>query len=146
MRLSRFVLACAVLLVVSLAWNGLLHLVLLRGVEAAARALYRTDLADRLWLSLAGAAAVVVLFVAGYRRFARVGSAREAAGYGLSFALVAGALVDLNQYVLFPIPGRLACLWFLGGLVEFTAYGLIVRAVVPPLSRAAAASPVGRGA
>ncbi len=140
MRLRRFLLACAVLFVVALAWDGALHLVLLREAEAAVRPLYRSDLADRTWLSLVAAAAVVVLFVLGYRRFARVGSVREAAGYGLFFALVAGVLVDLNQYVLLPLPGRLACLWFLGGLVEFTLYGLIVRAVDRP-----AAGPERRG-
>ena len=74
-------------------------------------------------------------FLVGYRRFARSGSVREAAGYGLVFALVAGVLVDLNQYVLFPIPGRLTCLWFLGGVVEFTLYGVILRWVEPLVTR-----------
>ncbi len=135
MGVRRFLLACAALFAVALAWNGLLHLVVLRAAEAAVRPLYRPDLADRMWLSLVAAAALVVLFVWGYRRFARAGSVREAAGYGLFFALVAGVLVDLNQYVLFPIPGRLACLWFLGGVVEFTLYGLIVRRLVRPAAR-----------
>ena len=135
MRLRRFLVACFVLFVVALAWNGLLHLVLLRDAETAMRPLYRTDLADRMWLSLLMAAAMVVLFVVGYRRFARSGSVRESAGYGLFFALVAGVLVDLNQYVLFPIPGRLTCLWFLGGVVEFTLYGVILRWVEPPVTR-----------
>lgn len=135
MRLRRFLVACFVLFVVALAWNGLLHLVLLRDAETAMRPLYRPDLADRMWLPLLAAAAMVVLFVVGYRRFARSGSVREAAGYGLFFALVAGVLVDLNQYVLFPIPGRLTCLWFLGGVVEFTLYGVIVRRLVRPAAR-----------
>jgi hypothetical protein len=79
---------------------------------------------------------MVVLFVWGYSRFARVGSVREALGYGVFFALFAGVLVDLNQYVLFPIPGWLAVLWFLGGLVEFIVYGIILSRFFPVASGA----------
>lgn len=139
MRIGRFFLACSLLYVAALAWNGLLHLVLLRDAEAAVRAVYRPDLADRMWLSLLVAAATVVVFAGGYRRFARTGSLSEGVGYGLFFACVAGVLVDFNQFVLLPIPGRLACVWFLGALVEFTVYGLIVRSVDPPMIRAGTA-------
>jgi len=132
MRVKRFVLACLVLFVVAIAWNGLVHLVLLRSADAVVRHLYRPNLADRMWLSLLVTAGVVVLFVWGYSRFARTGSVREAVGYGTFFALLAGVLVDLNQYVLFPIPGWLALLWFVGGLVEFIVYGIIVSRVYPP--------------
>ncbi len=47
------------------------------------------------------------------------------------FALVAGALVDLNQYVLFPIPASVALQWFAAGLIEFTCYGAIVSRLLP---------------
>jgi hypothetical protein len=133
MRVRRFVLACLVLFVVAIAWNGLVHLVLLRSADAVVRHLYRPDLADRMWLSLLVTAGMVIMFVWGYSRFARTSSIREAVGYGIFFALLAGVLVDLNQYVLFPIPGWLALLWFLGGLAEFIVYGIIVSRVYPPL-------------
>jgi len=132
MRVKRFVIACVVLFVVAIAWNGLVHLALLRSADALVRHLYRPDLADRMWLSLVVTAAMVVAFVWGYGRFARVGSVREAVGYGAFIAILAGVLVDLNQYVLYPIPGWLAFVWFLGGLVEFILYALIIRVMVPP--------------
>jgi hypothetical protein len=132
MRVKRFVLACSVLFVLAIAWNGLVHLVLLRSANAVVRHLYRPDLADRMWLSLLVTAAMVVVFVWGYSQFARVGSFREAVGYGTYFAIIAGVLVDLNQYVLYPIPGWLALLWFLGGLVEFNVYAIIVNRLYPP--------------
>jgi uncharacterized membrane protein len=134
MGIKRFVRACLVLFVVAVAWNGVVHLVLLRRADAVVRPLYRPDLADRIWLSLLVTAFVVVLFVWGYGRFARNGSVPEAVGYGAFFALIAGVLVDLNQYTLFPIPGWLALLWFLCGLVEFIVYGLIVRRLCRPAS------------
>jgi hypothetical protein len=51
--------------------------------------------------------------------------------YGLFFAAVAGLLVDVNQYVLYPIPGSLAWTWFAGGVVEFCLYGALVSWLYP---------------
>lgn len=124
-RGARFALACAVLFVAALAWNGVLHLVVLRGAEAELARLYRPDLADRMGLALLVTAAIAVIFVLGYSGFARTGTLGEGARYGVFFALVAGVLADLNQWVLYPIPGRLALAWFAGGVAEFVLYGIL---------------------
>ena len=135
MRTRRFLLACAVLLLVAIAWNAFVHLVVLRAANASVQHLRRPDLAQKIWLSLLLTAGIVIVFVWGYGRFARDGSLREGLKYGLFFALLAGLLVDLNQYVLFPIPAVVAVQWFLGGLVEFSLYGLIVARLCPPCDR-----------
>jgi len=126
MPLKRVAIASSVLFLVAIAWGSLVHLVLLRSANAVIQGLYRPDLADRVWWSLLVIAGMVVVFVLGYSRFARVGSVREGIGYGLFFAVFTGVFVDLNQYVMFPIPGWLAFLWFLGGLVEFSVCGIIL--------------------
>jgi hypothetical protein len=125
MLTRRFWLTCGVLVPVAIAWNGFLHLVVLRAANASVEHLRRPDLADKAWLSLVLTAGIVMAFVLGYRRCARTGSWREGLSYGLGFALVAGLLVDLNQYVLYPIPARVAAQWFVGGLVEFSLYGIV---------------------
>jgi hypothetical protein len=122
----RIVLTILVLFLVALAWNAVLHLVVLREANASVQHLRRPDLAEKAWLSLLMTLGLVTLFVWGYTRVARTGTMREGFGYGLYFALLAGLLVDLNQYVLFPIPGAVAALWFLGGLAEFSLYGMLV--------------------
>lgn len=132
MRIRRFALTCFVLLAVAIAWNAFLHLVVLRAANASVQHLRRPDLADKGWLSLLLTAGIVAIFVWGYARVARTGSVREGLGYGLSFALLAGLLVDLNQYVLFPIPAAVAAQWFAGGLVEFSLYGIIAARLNPP--------------
>ncbi len=134
--MRRFLVATVVLFALAIAWNAVVHLVVLRSLDASVRHLYRPDLADRLGLSLLLTAAVVALFVAGYARFARDGSLREGVRYGASFALVAGVLVDLNQYVLFPIPAAVALAWFASGLAEFALYGAVVGRLMPPRRRA----------
>ncbi len=136
MPVRRFLLACLALFATAIAWNAVVHLVLLRSAEALVRPVYRPDLAERMGLSLLVTAGVVVLFGWGYGRFARVGSLGEALRYGVFFALVAGVLVDLNQWVLLPIPGWLALLWFAGGLAEFSLYAVIVRKICPASGRA----------
>ncbi|MDE3245627.1 MAG: hypothetical protein KGN80_06030 [Acidobacteriota bacterium] len=112
------------LLVFALSWNAILHLVFLAKVNASVRHLHRADLPDKMWLSVLLAAGIVVLFVLGHQRFVHSPSVREGALFGLYFALVAGLLVDLNQYVLYPIPAGVAALWFAGGLAEFVLYGV----------------------
>jgi hypothetical protein len=132
MRTRRFWLTSAVLVVVALAWNAFVHLVVLRSANASVQHLRRPDLADKAWLSLVLTAGIIMAFVWGYGRAATTGSVREGLAYGLFFAVLAGLFVDLNQYVLFPIPAGVAAQWFLGGLVEFSLYGIIVSRLYPP--------------
>ena len=131
-RVGRFTFVCVALVAISLGWNAIVHLVLLRPVDETVRHLFRPDLGDRIGLSLLMTAGVACLFAAGYARFARDGSVREGAFYGACFALLAGLLVDLNQYLLYPIPAWVAATWFASGLVEFTLYGIVVSRIVPP--------------
>ena len=84
------------------------------------------------WLSVLITAALAGLFVWGYGRFARNRSVSEAVRYGLFFGILAGLLVDANQYVLYPIPLWVAVAWFLGGLVEFQVYALLLAKLFPP--------------
>jgi len=141
MRVKRLLIASLSLFVIALAWNALLHLVVLRGVNASVQHLRRTDLSSKWWLSLVLTGGLVALFTWGYGRFARSGSVREGVTYGVYFALVAGLLVDLNQHILYPIPARVAGLWFLGGLLEFSLYGALLTRLYPPTLRSSAAHP-----
>jgi hypothetical protein len=131
MSFRRFLGVWLLLFVIALLWNGFVHLVLLREVSAAVEHLRRPDLAEKTWLSLLLTAGVLALFLLGYTRVARTGSLQEGLAYGLSFALLAGLLVNLNQYILFPIPGSVALSWFASGLLEFALYGALVSRLSP---------------
>lgn len=54
-----------------------------------------------------------------------------------AFALVAGLLVDLNQYLIYPIPAWIVASWFVSGLIEFTLYGVLASRLVPVAARPA---------
>lgn len=135
MRVHRFLLSSGVLLLVALAWNAFIHLFLFRAADASVAHLRRPDFASKAWLSIVLTAGIVTAFLWGYRRCARDGSIREGVRFGVFFAVVAGLLVDLNQYLLYPIPAAVASLWFLGGLVEFCLYGCIASRLYPPAAR-----------
>jgi hypothetical protein len=138
MSLKRYLLACGVLFVVALAWNGVVHLVVLRSVDAAVQHLLRPDFAHRAWLSLVATGGMVCLFAWGYGRFTRDSSAAEGVRYALFFGLLAGVLVDFNQYVLYPIPVWVAFAWFVSGLIEFQLYALLLARLIQRRAPAAA--------
>ena len=131
MRTGRFVLASFAIFVTAIAWNGVVHLMILKQAEAAIRPIVRPDFGSKAWISLVATLAVSGLFVAGYGRIAKSGSLREGALYGLFFGVLAALLVDVNQYVLYPIPGVLAAKWSLAGALEFVVYGLLVTKLYP---------------
>jgi len=76
-----------------------------------------------------------MVFVWGYGRLGRNDPLREGLGYGPFFALLAGLFVDLNQHVLFPILTVVTAQRFIGGLVEFSLYGIIATRLYPPRGR-----------
>jgi hypothetical protein len=71
MRTGRYLLTCAVLLCVAIAWNAVFHPVVLQAANASVQHLRRADLVDEAWLSLALTAGIVVMFVGGDGRVAR---------------------------------------------------------------------------
>jgi hypothetical protein len=131
MKTSRFVIGSAVIFVVALLWNGIVHLVILRNANTAIESFSRAANERPLWLGLLATALIALLFVWGYSRFAKNGTTREGLVYGVFFAVLAGVLADLNQFVLYPLPASLALKWFAFGLLEFCFYGFLVSRVCP---------------
>ncbi|PTY02671.1 hypothetical protein DB347_23450 [Opitutaceae bacterium EW11] len=136
MKGIRFFAAWAALFGFAVAWNGVVHLVVLADQNAAIAHLRRNGGAKTLALSLLLTAAVCAVFVFGYARATKSGSIREGVAFGGYFAVFAGLLVDFNQYLLYPLPGKLVVAWFLSGLAEFCLYGAIAAVVLRPLKRA----------
>jgi hypothetical protein len=126
MKINKDLLAVLLVFVVALVWNGLFHGLVIAGPNATIAPLRRSDLAAGPWLAVGMTLSIAALFVLSYGRWRRTGTMRESLVHGLFFALLAGLLVDANQYLGYPIPGALAVLWFLGGVVEFALDALVV--------------------
>lgn len=131
MNIKRFAYATLAIFVFALLWNGIVHLVILRDANVALEQLARPAEERSLALGLLLTAGVAVLFVYSYASLVRTPGIWRGLGHGAFFGLLAGLLVDLNQFLLYPIPGWVVLSWFLFGFVEFCIYGVIAAAIYP---------------
>ncbi len=131
MNAKRFVYACLAILFFALLWNGIVHMVVLREANIVLEKIARPAAERSVVLGLLVTVGIVVLFVYSYSAFVRTAGIRHALVHGAFFGLLAGVLVDLNQFFLYPIPGSLALTWFLFGFVEFCIYGALAAWIYP---------------
>lgn len=130
MALKRQLLAIASIVVFALLWNALVHLVFLREADLAIVRFGRPPHERSLVFGLVVTVGIATLFVVSFLQWAHRG-VRAGLRHGVFFGLLAGLLVDANQYLLYPLPASLALKWFAFGLVEFCIYGLIVGWLYP---------------
>ena len=126
MSIKRSILSVVLIFFVAMIWNGLYHMVLIAEQNEMIAGLRRPDMSEKMLLSLFIAIGMATLFVVSYNKWHRSGTLIESLTHGLFFSVLAGILVNANQYLVYPIPGALAGLWFLGGLVEFSLYSITV--------------------
>ena len=131
MNIKRGSWAVLAVFIFTMVWGGFYHLVLLKGADLEIRQLYRPDMAGKMWLSVFGVLGISILFVIGYSLCSRRGTLLEGMAYGVCFSVLAFLLVDLNQYILYPIPFMLILKWYIGGLIEFIVNGLLVSLLYP---------------
>ena len=130
MKLSRVFTAGVTAFFFSVIYNGLVHTLVLGTANRQLEPLRRPDFSSKIWVSLAGTLAVSFLFTGIYALFAGRKDIQTGALFGFLFGLAAAVLVDLNQYVLYPLPFSLAAAWSFFGVIEFTLLGAIVGAIV----------------
>lgn len=131
MNYKRLCYTALAIFIFALLWNGVVHLVVLRDANAALEHIARPASERSLLLSMAQTAAIAFCFVLTYALGARTNSLRGGLAHGALFGLLAGLLVDLNQYILYPIPATLVMAWFVFGFVEFCIYGLLAAWLYP---------------
>jgi uncharacterized membrane protein YhfC len=135
MNYKRFFIASITIFIFAFIWNGIVHLIILREADSILNSIGRQESQRNLFLSLLVTAILSMLFVWSYSRTAKQGNVRDGITHGLFFGILAGVLVDLNQYVLYPIPASLAITWFAFGLVEFCIYGILVSKIYSIIDR-----------
>ena len=126
MNFKKNAISVILIFVVAMIWNGVFHMVVIAEQNNMISDLRRSDISDMMFLSIAITIMMAILFAVSYSKWLKAGSLKESLVHGLFFALLAGVLVNANQYLVYPIPGMLAGLWFFGGLIEFSLYSVIV--------------------
>ncbi|MCP5458686.1 MAG: hypothetical protein H6971_03515 [Gammaproteobacteria bacterium] len=127
--MKRFVLSASVIFMFALIWNVIVHMVILREANEALSALARPGPDRSIVLSLLQTAGLSAIFVLSYVWSRHAGTLKGGLAHGALFGVLAGLLVDLNQYILYPIPASLAAAWFAFGFAEFCIYGMIAALV-----------------
>lgn len=131
MNRKRFALATIVIVLFAVAWNGVVHLLILREADSVLASIGRPESQRSMVLSLLATVLVSILFVWSYSQCARRGDVRDGLVHGLFFGILTGVIVDLNQFVLYPIPASLAFTWFVFGVMEFCVCGILASKLYP---------------
>ncbi|HOI82601.1 MAG: hypothetical protein WCS47_09180 [Thermovirgaceae bacterium] len=126
----RLLIAAMISFVFSIVYNGLVHLVILGTANKRVESLRRVDFSSKAWISLLATLAISFLLPMIYSRFVSEKSYKKGLFFGFCFGLLIAIMVDVNQYVLYPLPFSLVASWALFGVVEFSLIGLIVGLIV----------------
>lgn len=129
MNIKKGAVSVILVFIVAVIWNGIFHMVLIAEQNKLISDIRRSDLSGMMFMSVAITIMMAILFVVSYSKWLKEGSLKESLAHGLFFSLLAGVLVNANQYLVYPVPGMLAGLWFLGGVVEFSLYSVVVWSV-----------------
>jgi hypothetical protein len=123
---KKFIISGFIIFITSLLYNGLVHGVLLKNSYVSIRHLLREDMGQKMWLSLLTTLAISYLFVFNFSKWSKGKGIKEGILYGIFFACLIGLFVDINQYVMYPLPFIVVTKWFISGLLEFVIDGIIV--------------------
>jgi len=126
MNIKRFIFSAIIIFIISLLWNGFVHSLIINFDEEILKSILRPDINDKMWLSFVLTALISIIFVLGYIKFTTKGTSTEGIMYGLSFGILAILLVDVNQYILYPLAFSTVIKWMIFGILEFTLYGFLV--------------------
>ncbi len=133
MKTKYLILSTLALFVFAMLWNGLVHMVILKEANMQVAELHRSEMS--MGLSMLLTLLLGFMFSVGYLKWCRSFSQKETVGYSLFFALLMGAMVNLNQYIVYPVPAMLSLTWFTFGIVEFFIYGQITRLIYQQITR-----------
>lgn len=126
----RVLIATGLSFVFSIFYNGFVHMVILSSADKQVEPLRRADFTSKIWLSLLATLATSFLFTMIYTFFVSEKCAKTGLFFGCCFGLFIALMVDLNQYVLYPLPFALVAQWALFGLIEYSLIGSIVGSIV----------------
>lgn len=132
MNTKKMVLASLAVFVVFEALDYFIHGVILSPVYAQLAYIWRPDMMSKMWLmalaTLVMSVMFVYIFIKGYEN--------KGIAEGVRFGIVAGLFMNFigmfGQYVMYPLPLELAVKWFVFGMLEFIAAGIVVAGIYKP--------------
>ena len=114
----------------------LVHSVLLADTYETLAAVFRPELAGIMWMMMLGQAAYLLVFCYIFTIGHEGKGIAEGVRYGALMGLFLSIPMAVDQYVVFPISGNLAIMWFVSSLVFLIVCGAVFAAIYKPAAAA----------
>lgn len=135
--MRKLFLASFLVFVCFIVLDGIIHGLFLRPLYESVYGLWRPDIQDKAWIMIVLDYLTAFLFVYIFTCGRENRGIWEGVRYGLLMGLFFSLIGVFGQYVVYPLPFRLAAGWFFFNLLEFIAAGIITVLVYQPLYRQA---------
>ena len=137
MNLKRYIAASLAVFAGSQVLDYLIHNVMLQGLYAETKHLWRPDMASKMWIMQVDSLVTSFLFVYIFTKGYEGKGIMEGFRFGLIVGLFTSLPMGYGSYAVMPIPYELAFKWFLYGTAETIVVGMIAALIYRPLAKGA---------
>ncbi len=133
MNNKTFWIGFVVVFVVMQAYGYVVHEVMLSDTYESLASMFRpqAEMMDMMWMMMLGSALILLLFCYIFTQGYEGKGVAEGVRYGALMGLFISIPVA-DQYVVYPLPGDLAVIWFCVGVIGFIISGAIFAAIYKP--------------
>ena len=94
----------------------------------------RAEMDNMMWMMMVGSVVSLVLFCHIFTLGYEGKGVMEGVRYGTLIGIFASIPMSVDNYVIFPLTGELAVIWFVSGVVGFVIAGAVFAAIYKPAS------------
>ena len=134
MKNKTFWIGYIAVFVVMQVYGYVIHEVLLSDIYQSLAAAFRPDaeMMDMMWMMMVGSVFSLLLFCHIFTRGYEGKGIGEGVRYGLLIGLFVSIPMAVDQYVVYPLTGNLAVIWFFAGVIGFIIAGAVFAAIYKP--------------
>lgn len=132
MNMKKFLLASLAVFVTLQVLDFVIHSLLLGAVYSELETVWRTDMADKMWVMYVTGIVFSLLFVYIFSKGYEGKGIMEGIKYGLIIGLVVHFVGSFNQFVVYPIPYGLTWQWVIYGVIELMIAGAVASLIYKP--------------
>ena len=134
MKNKTFWIGFVVVFVVMNAYGYLVHEVGLSATYQSLASVFRpkAEMDSMMWMMMAGGVVSLALFCHIFTLGYEGKGVMEGVRYGILIGIFASIPMSVDQYVIYPLTGELAVIWFVSGVVGFVIAGAVFAAIYKP--------------
>lgn len=123
-----------VVFVLMQAYGYLIHQVLLTDTYMSLASAFRpeAEMMGMMWMMMVGSVVSLFLFCYIFTRGYEGKGIAEGIRYGLLIGVFFSVPMSVDQYVVYPLTGQLAVIWFVTGVIGFAISGAVFAAIYRP--------------